>query len=122
MTEVQQNISAPPASSPSPCSPPGPYLPGLISSSIGHALSATVAVFTAAKVAAWLPSCLSLVILPGGKVSHDPWSWVPLGGALFALVAIGAPVSFSSVLSFAKSIPLLGSVTRAKIPDDDWRR
>lgn len=71
---------------------------------IGHALSAGLAAFTAAKALAWFPECLAMVRLPTGGVTHDPWAWVPLALDLAAVVAVASPVSFRSLLELVKAL------------------
>lgn len=98
-------------STPTPESSCGPVPPAGSSSpsqsvSLLHAVvppiaSSVVAMFTAWKAAEWLPTCLSMVRLPSGGVSHDYLAWAPLLLDLLALVAIGAPVSFKSILDVA---------------------
>ena len=63
--------------------------------------SAAVAIVTAYKAAEWLPTCLAMLRLPSGGISHDPWCWAPTVLDLLALVAIGAPISFRNILDVA---------------------
>jgi len=94
---------------PEPCSAPvqslGPCsVPQLLREAIGHGLSTLLAIWTAAKVLAYLPDCLRLVVQPSGQISHDPWAWAPLVLDLAAAVAVASPVSFRSLLDFARSV------------------
>jgi hypothetical protein len=67
-----------------------------------HLVSGAVSLAIAAKLCSWFPTCLELVKLPAGGVSHDPWCWAPLVLDLGALVAVAAPTSFRSLLDLVK--------------------
>lgn len=104
--EAPTPTPAPPASNSggpllaSPSSPPASW-----QQVIGHALSTGLGAIAVVKAFAWLPECLSLIRLPSGGVSHDPWSWAPLVLDLAAAVAIAAPVSFRNALEIVKVLP-----------------
>lgn len=92
----------PPAnSSGDPASPGSSSPPQSLREIVPHITSAAVAIVTAIKAASWLPNCLSILMLPGGRISHDLWCWAPLVLDLLALVAIAAPVSFGNLLELA---------------------
>lgn len=86
-------------------------LPGASSLPLGSPLAAlahlpgtAVALFTAYKAAAWLPTTLEILKTPDGGVSHDPWTWAPFVLCLATLVAVAAPVSFRSVVDFVTAV------------------
>jgi hypothetical protein len=58
----------------------------------------------AAKLCSWFPTCLELVRLPAGGVTHDPWSWAPLVLDLAALVAVAAPTSFRNLMDVVRTL------------------
>jgi hypothetical protein len=105
-TPVEQSGSS---STPPPSagySSPLPSWPQLIS----HALSTTLALVTVVKILSWFPTCLDMVRLPTGGVSHDVWAWAPLVLDLGAAVAVAAPVSFRSVLDLVRGVWRAGKV------------
>lgn len=69
---------------------------------ISTGVSGVISIYVAAKILAWLPECLRMVILPSGGVSHDPWAWAPLVLDLAAAIAVAAPTSFRSFLDFCR--------------------
>lgn len=91
------------SSSPSPSVGPS-SVPASWPAVFGHGISAALATFTVVKVLGWLPTCLALIRLPSGGVSHDPWAWAPLVLDLAAVVAVAAPVSFRSLLDLARGL------------------
>ena len=86
-------------------SPSTPQASGLLQLA-QHALSAAIALFALRTVLSWFPTCLGMVRLPGGGVTHDLWSWAPIALDVVAVIGIAAPVSLKNLLEFARVLKL----------------
>jgi hypothetical protein len=112
--QTTQELPTPTPVSPSASSGPVPSDSGSTSPAsgvlalVGHGLSAGLSCLALTKVLSWFPECLALVKLPGGGVTHDPWSWAPLVLDLCAAVAIAAPTSWRDLLGFLRGLRLPG--------------
>jgi len=71
---------------------------------ISRGITGGINLFIAAKILALLPICLEVLKLPNGTVSHDPWSWAPIGLDLLAAVAVAAPTSLAHLTQIFRSL------------------
>lgn len=98
-TALQPTSSSPP-SAPGPSSAPRPRQTTVFTS----AMSTLLAGWTAAKVAAFLPTTFAL-LTRDGKMSTDALAWLPFLLNMLAVVAIGAPVSLAPLLTLIRAVP-----------------